>query len=57
MDLIDPAALAANDTIRFHEKATCREKGARALFTTGDPLLFARRAEAAFGCRLPVEAI
>ena len=56
-DLIDPAALAANDTIRLHEKETCREKGTRALFTTGDPLLFTRRAEAVFGCRLPVEAV
>lgn len=57
MRLIDPAALAANETVLLlGTKAPC-EGGTRALFTTGDPCLFARRAEAAFGCRLPVEAV
>ena len=52
MTLIDPAALAADRLLSLCRESPQKEKGQRALFTTGDPLPFAKRAEALFGCRL-----
>ena len=57
MRLIDPAALTAEALVPLLEAEDLREEGARKLFTTGDPRLFASRAEAALGCRLRVEGI
>ena len=56
MTLIDPAALAADALVPLL-KEEAHEKGTRALFTTGDPHLFATHAQAALGFRLPLEGI
>ncbi|MBO5653134.1 MAG: glutamate racemase [Clostridia bacterium] len=50
--LIDPAALTADHLVSLCREDPKKETGQRALFTTGDPLSFAKRAEALFGCRL-----